>query len=154
MRTLGRLVSCLAAGMLLAGFARQDRGGGMKPKDTSCDLSGAAKGAWCDECNAAAEKADVDKEGNHKCGKKPREAVLCVKKYYSPKCHPEHVLKAGEKCCGNKGEERLSKARVVVKCTDCQEIGDKEAAHKEGCKSKKVVKTCTLSGNPPHCRTQ
>ena len=116
-----------------------------------CGMKHVEKGLWCEKCGAV-EKADLDKNGKHTCGEKPKMADLCIaKEYHCDKCNMSQE-KAGKCKCGETCKEHTEKALILFKCTGCESAGpsEKEVHHKDKCVKRILKKTCSKSGTAPH----
>jgi len=157
-RRTGYLLIC---GALLSGGLALATAYESKP----CDLKTVEDGLYCEECEEVLEADSIEKkeycadcyEDAIEDDEKPVKATkikVCVKSTFQcPDC--DDVSASAGTCphCDVKLEKFVSKARVINACEECGKEYDKPGlCDEEDCMElkAKVVRTCEMSGTPPH----
>jgi hypothetical protein len=124
-----------------------------KKPGPACDLATVEDAAWCAKCKKYREKEQLDGTKCKECQTETEKLKVCVKKWI-PRCGMHGQTPHLENCCKSKKCCVMETLRspIVYVCEGCGQAAREEAkiAHDAKTHEKKVVKSCELSGTPPH----
>jgi len=119
---------------------------------TDCDVAMVIKVPYCTSCKKILDTEDIVNNKHKTCEKKPDKTDACVKSFYQcPSCKISSNTPGRCETCKKGYAQKPSYARVVYRCPKCRTADQQSGAcGKAECKGTKRVKSCEMSGTPPH----